>query len=534
MLRVGVFIGILATSNGLRVPTASFHTSRRFRLDHRRSLRESIILEMTSPAQQLRLFNTMTRTKDPFEPLSAPKVTFYSCGPTVYDYAHVGNFRAFLMYDILKRWLTYLGFDVEHICNLTDIDDKILARMERDGISLKDLTNKYAEAFLQDLAALNIKPASHYPRATEHMPEIVEMIKSLVSKGMAYETNDSFYFSVPQSTRYGRMARLDVEGMQVLAEGQDAKQNSRDFAIWKAWKPSDGDVSWSPAGLTKGRPGWHIECSAMAHHYLGDTLDLHAGGVDLVFPHHENEIAQSEAFTGKSFATHWVHNGFVNIDSEKMSKSKGNFRTLRSLGSKEEIRAFRYLCVTAQYRMQINFTPQVLSAAIKSLKRLDKFVALARSAAELGKKDGDVHPDVEEEVSSCLKQFTTAMNDDLNTPRAIASVFGLVKKLTPLLKEDSVTRASAMRVTELMSSLDDVLGIMYDVPSYDATDPTVEDVVEGDEPIPEEVLQLVQRRTEAKASKDWAAADECRAAVSALGFTIADVKGGDPIVSRQT
>jgi cysteinyl-tRNA synthetase len=323
-------------------------------------------------------------------------VAFYSCGPTVYDFAHIGNFRAFLTYDVLKRWLLYSGYAVDHVCNLTDVDDKIIKRMARDNLSLPELTNKYASIFFEDLHALNILPASHYPRATEHIQDIVQMVQDLVARGYAYESQGSVYFRVNKFKEYGKLAWLDFGGMadgagegggindadEYVAEKGDAK----DFALWKAYKEEDGPVFWETA-LGKGRPGWHIECSAMARRFLGETLDVHAGGVDLVFPHHENEIAQSEAATGQAFCRCWVHNGFVNVDNEKMSKSKGNFLTLRAtLQTDLELRAFRYLVVTSQYRTPLNFNAEGLQGARKTVLRLDKLkAALADLAQQKGR-----------------------------------------------------------------------------------------------------------------------------------------------------
>ncbi|CAN0276869.1 unnamed protein product, partial [Ectocarpus sp. 4 AP-2014] len=296
--------------------------------------------------------------------------------------AHIGNFRAFLTYDVLKRWLLYQGFEVDHVCNLTDVDDKIIARMARDGVSLEELTGKYAKLFFDDLESLNIVPASRYPRATEHIDDIVEMVQGLIDKELAYEVNGSVYFRVSEHGKYGALACLDTSGMEDgagegggvndAADFESEKEDAKDFALWKGYKPEDGEVFWDTS-LGKGRPGWHIECSAMARKFLGDTLDVHAGGIDLVFPHHENEVAQSEGFTGKPFCRCWVHNAFVNVDGEKMSKSKGNFLTLKStLATALDVRAFRYLVVSSQYRTTLGFSMKSLESAKNTLRRLDK------------------------------------------------------------------------------------------------------------------------------------------------------------------
>eukprot|EP00466_Bigelowiella_natans_P014482 jgi/Bigna1/33777/e_gw1.3.203.1 len=321
----------------------------------------------------LRLYNTATRDKQAFEPASPPRVTFYSCGPTVYDFAHIGNFRAFLTYDVLKRWLLYLGYDVDHVCNLTDIDDKILQRMARDDVSLKDLTTKYSELFFEDLKALNIMPAGKYPKATEHIDDIVQMIQSLIDKGAAYKVG-SLHFPLPLYFSLSLSLSLLIPPYLLSSQRGESvyfkTEAFESYVLWKAHKEEDGDVVWdTPVG--RGRPGWHIECSAMARRYLGDTLDLHAGGVDLVFPHHENERAQTEACTGSQMCNCWIHNGFVNINNEKMSKSLGNFLTLKgTFKTSLDVRAFRWLVLSAQYRSPLNFEESSLNNARKSVKRL--------------------------------------------------------------------------------------------------------------------------------------------------------------------
>ena len=328
----------------------------------RRPVRSHLsMVQLLSPSNQKKdifLFNTEKREKEVFTAIDqseSRKVSFYSCGPTVYDYAHIGNFRAFLTYDILKRWLTYCGYNVEHICNLTDVDDKIIVKMQAEGRTLKDVTTQYADAFFDDLSVLNIEKANKYPRATEHIGDIIAMIAKLIDSGHAYEKNNSVYFRVEAFETYGKLANLKFDEIEENMlegggasgpnekKGVDEKESPRDFALWKAFVPQDGEVVWdSPFG--RGRPGWHIECSAMCNCLLGPTIDIHAGGVDLVFPHHQNEVAQSEAFSGETFCNYWVHNGFVNINNEKMSKSLKNFKTLRDIAQTPfDARAFRYV-----------------------------------------------------------------------------------------------------------------------------------------------------------------------------------------------
>eukprot|EP00903_Cladosiphon_okamuranus_P015160 g14018.t1 len=515
--------------------------------------------------QGLRLFNTEGRTKQLFRPQDRRRVKFYSCGPTVYDMAHIGNFRAFLTYDVLKRWLVYQGFEVDHVCNLTDVDDKIIARMARDGVSLKDLTGKYAQLFFDDLEALNIVPASRYPRATEHIDDIVEMIQGLMDKELAYEINGSVYFRVSKHGKYGTLACLDTSGMEDGAgegggisdatEFESEKENAKDFALWKAYKSEDGDVFWeTPIG--KGRPGWHIECSAMARRFLGDTVDVHAGGIDLVFPHHENEVAQSEGFTGKPFCNCWVHNAFVNVDGEKMSKSKGNFLTLSgTLPTALDVRAFRYLVVSSQYRTTLGFSSKSLEGAKNTVKRLDKLrVALLEATAGSveGKEEGErgVSAELLEIVPKSLEGFDAGMNDDLNTPRAAASLFAVVKAGEAALKrakvasgdagnasgegtpQPSVPPADAKYLLSALDRMDSVFGIFYEPAGYNVGKGSAGDGDGELGELPEVMTELLARRLAARENKDWATADAVRNEMKALGYAVKDVKGKDPVVSR--
>uniref|UniRef100_A0A0G4HVR6 cysteine--tRNA ligase n=1 Tax=Chromera velia CCMP2878 TaxID=1169474 RepID=A0A0G4HVR6_9ALVE len=448
---------------------------------------------------EARLFNTETRQKDLLRPpvSGGNTYTFYSCGPTIYDTAHIGNFRAFLTYDILKRWLRFLGYGVRHVCNLTDVDDKIINRINREGTNLKALTDKYAELFFEDLKMLNIQPADDYPRATNYVGEMIDMISKLVKEGFAYEAEGGVFFRVSAFSNYGRLTKsVDfsnlkagaagaVSGPRIFQQGggegesqsasseddaalgggqategdgersstedlgtgggERARESFRDFALWKAYKESDGEVFWeSPFG--KGRPGWHIECSAMARALLGETVDLHGGGEDLVFPHHENEIAQSEAHSGCRFCNHWVHNGFVTVQSEKMSKSKGNFRTLREVcaaptvqSAALSVRAFRWLVVSSQYRQPLNFSPESISAARKTLKRLDSLMDSLRGALGEGGEGAELLEEAAEKgekmgrrllktANTQARQFELSLADDLNSPRAAAALFTLVKE----------------------------------------------------------------------------------------------------------
>ena len=519
----------------------------------------------------------------------------YTCGPTVYDSAHVGNFRAFLTYDILKRTLLYLGYTVTHICNLTDVDDKIIKRCNEQNISLRELTNKYTDAFFTDLQALNIIMANEYPRATDHIDEMAQFIIDLETNGLAYQSNEgSWYFSVSNKEGYGtKLVQLNVSQMlkgassttggggsvaNLDADEYDAeKEGVRDFCLWKAPKVGfdRDDATWDPVvdivkqsnvdddtttttiqqrNIGKGRPGWHLECSAMARKYLGNTIDLHAGGIDLKFPHHENEIAQSEGANCAPFCNCWIHNGFVNIGDEKMSKSKGNFLTLRTACPKsDDVRAYRYLVVSSQYRNPLSFTEAALNAAKGALKRLDRVRDMIRDVLSDGKIEGGESSSssaIVALVDKELANFEVAIADDLSMPRASACLFSIVKAAEKELKrvakkdkkkeeaddngdEPPLDLIGLARVQDALIQMDQVFGIYYEVPEVDGKD-NADDVTneEGGTTIPDDVMDLVLQRTAAKDAKDWELADSLRAKITELGFAVKDVKGGDPIVSK--
>ncbi|KAL7449781.1 hypothetical protein ACHAWC_002758 [Mediolabrus comicus] len=553
----------------------------------------------TSIQKQLHLYNSLTRSKTPFEPLSPPHVSMYTCGPTVYDSAHVGNFRAFLTYDILKRTLLYLGYTVTHICNLTDVDDKIIKRCNEQNISLRELTNKYTKTFFTDLQALNIIMANEYPRATDHIDEMAQFIIDLEMNGLAYQSNEgSWYFSVSKKAGYGtKLVQLNVSQMlkgassttggggsvaNLDADEYDAeKEGVRDFCLWKAPKVGfdRDDATWDPVveivkqsssddtttttieqrNIGKGRPGWHLECSAMARKYLGNTIDLHAGGIDLKFPHHENEIAQSEGANCAPFCNCWIHNGFVNIGDEKMSKSKGNFLTLRTACPKsDDVRAYRYLVVSSQYRNPLSFTEAALNAAKGALKRLDRVRDMIRDVLSDGNIDGGENSSSSSAIVALvdkeLAKFEVAIADDLSMPRASACLFSIVKaaekELKRVAKKDKKKEEAddngddddddapldligLARVQDALIQMDQVFGIYYEVPEVEGEDNAdgATDEEEGGT-IPDDVMDLVLQRTAAKDAKDWELADSLRAKITELGFTVKDVKGGDPIVSK--
>ena len=467
----------------------------------------------------IQFFNTLSGRKETFKPIKPGKVSFYSCGPTVYDYSHIGNFRAFLTYDLVRRHLEYRGYEVRHVMNITDVDDKTIRNARSERISLTSLTTRYTDAFFEDLGRLNILPADRYPRATEHIEDMVEMVARLIEDGYAYRRDGSIYFSIRKFQTYGALANLDAKHLKLGASGVDAdeydKKDVRDFVVWKAWREEDGDVYWT-TDLGKGRPGWHLECSCMSMKYLGETIDIHAGGEDLVFPHHQNEIAQSEAATGKRFANTWLHNAHMKIDEQKMSKSKGNFFTLQDVAkSPDDARALRYLVVASHYRMPLNFTMEALRGARGTLRRLNNFRSRLK-AVERQTGGADVSPLVE----AARGEFVRHMDDDLNSPRAVASLFDLVNEVERLLSDGRLDRSGGSRVDAYIGEVDRVLGVSYTLP---------EDRTE--EALPEEVERLSAEREAARAQKDWATADAIRNRIAEMGYALEDT--GDGTVARK-
>ena len=502
----------------------------------------------------LYLFNSKTRQKELFQPARpAEGVSMYTCGPTVYDFAHVGNFRAFLTYDLLKRVLEYFGYKVTHVCNLTDVDDKIIQRATEQGVGVKELTEKYTDLFFRDLEALNIRPATAYPKATEYIGAMMDMIRILRDKQLAYETSDgSWYFRTQAQKGYGtQLVQLDYDGMEQTERGEaEGKEHFADFCLWKAFKEGIDreDAAWQADDIAKGRPGWHLECSAMARDFFGDkTIDLHGGGIDLKFPHHENEIAQSEGVLndysgGKgnqdhvAFCNCWFHNGFVNIGDEKMSKSLGNFLTLRNAcPTALEVRAYRYLVASSQYRNDLPFTPAVLKASQKTLKRMDKVsTQLDEVLADFKPSADGTSTIADEEIPKLVANFEAALLDDMNMPRAAAAFIGVIKvgeqefKKVAKSSDSDLDLIGLTAVRAALNKMDQVFGIFYDVPLTKAEIKASE----KEDEIPEEVLELVSQRTAAKEAKDWELADSLRNRLSELGFAVKDVKGGEPIISR--
>ncbi len=457
----------------------------------------------------MNVFNSLTRRNEEFKPLEGDEVRFYTCGPTVYNFAHIGNFRAYAFEDILRRVIKFNGYKVKQVMNLTDVDDKTIRGANAAGVALTDYTKMYKDAFFADLEKLNIEPAEVYPAATDHIPEMIDLVAKLVEKGIAYKSDDgSVYFNVRKFPGYGRLAHIDFDNQRTgarCASDEYDKENVGDFALWKAWEESDGPVGWdSPWG--RGRPGWHIECSAMSMKYLGETFDLHTGGIDNLFPHHENEIAQAEAATGKPFVATWMHCAHLKVNGEKMSKSLGNFFTLRDLVDKGwSGREIRYVLVNAHYRQGLNFAFSALEDARKSLERIDR-------AVDALEKRLDAAAETPAFAVKAVEDFTAAVNDDLNIPKAFAALFDLVR-------ETNASGTAAKGVFDAFKRMDEVLGVIFFGKK-------------AEEELPAEITALLEERAAARAAKNWAESDRLRDEIAAKGWFVKDSKEGQSCIRK--
>ncbi|MGQ4808024.1 Cysteine--tRNA ligase [Candidatus Entotheonellaceae bacterium PAL068K] len=457
----------------------------------------------------IQFYNTLTRQKEEFRPVQPGKVALYTCGPTVYSYAHIGNYRAYVFEDLLRRYLKYRGYVVTQVMNLTDVEDKIIRDSQTAGVPLQDFTAAYKQAFFEDLRTLNIEPAEVYPAATDHIAAMVALIQQLLERGYAYEVDGSIYYRINRFAAYGNLSRLAPEALQDGASGridndEYAKDDVRDFALWKTWSPEDGDVYWDTE-LGRGRPGWHIECSAMSMQYLGSHFDIHTGGEDNIFPHHENEIAQSEGATGETFVNYWLHCRHLQVDNQKMSKSLGNFYTLRDLldqGFKPK--GVRYALLATHYRQPMNFTLDGLHAAEKAVQRLLDFMHRVQTAHGYGF-------DVQPLLQQTQQRFEDTLDDDLNISGALGAIFGMVREVNRTLAEQQLGEADAHQVTALMQRFDTVLGLL-------ATDEEAHDS--------HDVEALVHQRQEARQQHDFARADALRAEISQLGYAVEDTPQG--------
>ncbi|MBR5549115.1 MAG: cysteine--tRNA ligase [Kiritimatiellae bacterium] len=469
----------------------------------------------------MNVYNSLTRRVEELKPLEGNEIRLYTCGPTVYNFAHIGNFRAYAFEDILRRVVQFNGMKIRQVMNLTDVDDKTIRGANAAGIALTEYTKTYKDAFFADLKKLNIQPAEVYPAATDHIPEMIALVQKLMEKGVAYQSDDgSVYFKVREFPGYGKLAHIDFDnqrtGLRCAADEYD-KENVGDFALWKAWEESDGPVGWdSPWG--RGRPGWHIECSAMSMKYLGETFDLHTGGIDNLFPHHENEIAQAEAATGKEFVRTWMHCAHLRVNGEKMSKSAGNFFTLRDLLEKGYTgREIRYVLINAHYRTGLNFAFTALEDARKALDKIDRCVeGISGSRVEHVESAGQIV--VPEWAEKCLAEFTEAVNDDLNLPRAFAAVFDLVRQTNGAAA--TMTKEEAGAVFGVFKRMDEVLGVIF----FENEKKEVE--------IPAEVKALLGARAEARKAKNWAESDRLRDEIAALGWTVKDSRDGQSLEKK--
>ena len=459
----------------------------------------------------MKVYNTLTRKKEELVPITPGEIKIYACGPTVYNYIHIGNARPLCIFDILRRYLEYRGYNVKFVQNFTDIDDKIIRRANEEHVDFSEISERYIKEFWTDADGLNVRHATINPKATENIDAIIQIISTLIEKGYAYEAQGDVYFSTEKFKDYGKLSHQPLEDLEAGARIMvgEVKREPMDFAVWKAAKP--GEPAWdSPWG--KGRPGWHIECSAMNWRYLGDTIDIHCGGQDLIFPHHENEIAQSECFTGKPFAHYWMHNGYINVDNVKMSKSLGNFFTVRDVAEKYGYEPIRYLLISAQYRSPINYSTDIIEQCSAALNRLytcrDSLDFELKNAAD-AEHDGDKA--IIDGFDKYREQFISAMDDDLNTADAIASIFELVRDINTNVVGKTPSKALVEGAIAMFDELTGVLGLVYNRKT---------------ETLDSDVEALIEARTNARKEKNWAEADRIRDQLKEMGIVLEDTAQG--------
>ena len=463
----------------------------------------------------MKIFNTLTRRKEEFVPLEEGKVKMYVCGPTVYNLIHIGNARPMIIFDTVRRYMEYKGYEVNYVSNFTDVDDKIIKKAIEEGVSAEEISTRYIKECKKDMADMNVKPATTAPQATQEIQGMIDMIQTLIDKGYAYPAADgTVYFRVKKFKEYGKLSHKNLDDLQsgfrsLKVSGEDQKEDPLDFVLWKPKK--EGEPSW-PSPWCDGRPGWHIECSVMSKKYLGEEIDIHAGGEDLIFPHHENEIAQSECCNGKIFARYWMHNGFLNIDNRKMSKSLGNFRTVRQIGEQYDLQVLRFFMLNAHYRSPLNFSADLMEAAKNSLERI------MEAAGKLSdRKDNAAAENITEEELALLKEaegfvtkFEAAMDDDFNTADALAAIFELVKFANTNVNENSSKEFAAGLYEELFR-LSDVLGLKIE---------------KKEEILDKEIEDLIQERQAARKAKDFKRADEIRDELLKKGIILKDTREG--------
>ena len=456
----------------------------------------------------MKLYNTLTKKKEEFVPLEPGKVKMYVCGPTVYNFIHIGNARPMIVFDTARRYMEHKGYEVNYVSNFTDVDDKIIAKANEEGVSSKEVSERYIKECQKDMAGMNVKPATTHPKATEEIGGMVEMISTLMEKGYAYNVNGTVYFRTRKFSEYGKLSHKNLDdlrsgGRSLLVTGEDQKEDPLDFVLWKPKK--EGEPSW-PSPWSDGRPGWHIECSVMSKKYLGEEIDIHAGGEDLIFPHHENEIAQSECCNGVPFARYWLHNAFLNIDNRKMSKSLGNFFTVREIGEKYDLQVLRLFMLSAHYRSPLNFSAELMEASRNSLERIQNAVGnlnhlLANASAE---ELTEEEKELVSQLSSYEEKFDAAMDDDLNTADALAAIFELVRFANTHAGEES-SKAFLSALKEKIVSLSDVLGLIAE---------KKEEMLDAD------IEALIEERQAARKARNFARADEIRNVLLSKGFVL--------------
>lgn len=462
----------------------------------------------------MRIYNTLTKKKEEFIPLEEGKVKMYVCGPTVYNFIHIGNARPMIVFDTVRRYMEYKGYEVNYVSNFTDVDDKIIAKAVEEGVSAEEISSRYIKECKKDMADMNVKPATTHPLATQEIDGMIDMIQTLMDKGFAYEVNGTVYFRVKNFKEYGKLSHKNLEDLQsgfrsLQVSGENQKEDPLDFVLWKPKK--EGEPFWvSP--WSEGRPGWHIECSVMSKKYLGEEIDIHAGGEDLVFPHHENEIAQSECCNGKQFARYWMHNAFLNIDNRKMSKSLGNFFTVREIGEKYDLQVLRFFMLNAHYRSPLNFSAELMEASKNSLERIITCVEQLKHLLETAEKTEMTAEEkaLEAEVLEYVKKYENSMEDDFNTADAIAAIFELVKFANTKANENS-TAAFVQYLFHTIVHLSDVLGLIVNKEA---------------EILDEEIEKLIEERQMARKEKNFKRADEIRDELAAMGIILKDTREG--------
>ena len=462
----------------------------------------------------MKIYNTLTKRKEEFVPLQEGKVSMYVCGPTVYNFIHIGNARPMIVFDTVRRYMEYKGYDVNYVSNFTDVDDKIIAKAVEEGVSAEEISTRYIKECKKDMADMNVKPATTHPLATQEIQGMIEMIQTLIDKGFAYEVNGTVYFRVKNFEEYGKLSHKNLEDLQsgfrsLQVSGEDQKEDPLDFVLWKPKK--EGEPFWvSP--WSEGRPGWHIECSVMSKKYLGEEIDIHAGGEDLVFPHHENEIAQSECCNGKQFARYWMHNAFLNIDNKKMSKSLGNFFTVREIGEKYDLQVLRFFMLNAHYRSPLNFSAELMESSKNALDRIITCVEQLKHLLETapqGEKT-EKEKELEAEIQGYVKKYEESMDDDFNTADAIEAIFDLVKFSNTLTSGES-TGEFVKELLDTIVHLSDVLGLLVNKEA---------------EVLDEDIERLIEERQTARKEKNFKRADEIRDQLADMGIILKDTREG--------